>query len=210
MGPPTPLGMTPHDHFTLPWVGHRDEIPEEDFEKFMALGPALKEMFQRYQFAYHLSLILYRDSDHILVGFHIEDAVYAPLYYGYGGPGEYGDRASLARHTEAEILEKAPDTVLVLVKAGAEVIADRMRKDPHRRGVLKEKDIEFVLERFEYHYAHSLLRYKFTLDTSKATVAETTQQFVDDMEPHLGQADRMRIQTHRPPQAATQISGDIL
>ena len=197
MGPPTPAGIVPyHDHFTLPWVGHWDEISEEDLEKFMALGPELKEMFQRYQFAYHLSPWAYRDTDHILVGFHIEDAVYAPLYYGYGRKGEYADRESFARHIEPEILEQGPDTVLVLVKATAEVIVERMRNKPHARGVLKEKDIETVLERFQYHYDHSLLRYRFTLDTSDATVEETLRQFVESMEPHLSQDDRMRIQTH--------------
>ena len=79
MGPPTPLGIvTYHDHFTPPWFDHWDGIPEEDLKKYMDLGPVLKEMFTRYQFAYHLSPQLYRDSDHILIGFHIEEAVYAP------------------------------------------------------------------------------------------------------------------------------------
>ena len=33
MGPPTPLGIvTYHDHFTPPWFGHWDEIPDEDLE----------------------------------------------------------------------------------------------------------------------------------------------------------------------------------
>ena len=31
MGPPTPKGIVEfHDHFTLPWVGHWDEISEKD------------------------------------------------------------------------------------------------------------------------------------------------------------------------------------
>jgi GTPase SAR1 family protein len=198
MGQPTPRGIVQfHDHFTLPWVGHWDEISEEDMDKFMSLGPELKEMFQRYQFSYHLSPWAYRDSDHILVGFHIEDAVYAPLYYGYGKKGEYGDREAFARHFEAEIIEMAADTVLVLLTASADVIAERMRSAPHARTVLKEKDIDFVLERFDYHFKHSLLRYKFTLDTSNATVEETLQEFIEAIEPNLSQADRMRIQTHR-------------
>ncbi len=196
MGPPTPAGIVPyHDHFTLPWVGHWDEISEENMAKFMSLGPELKEMFQRYQFSYHLSPMLYRDTDHILVGFHIEDAVYAPLYYGYGRKGEYGDRESFARHFETEILEMAPETVLLLLKASPEVIADRMKKTPHARTVLKEGDIDHVLERFEYHFSHSHLRYKLTLDTSKASVEETLKQFVEAYEPHLSDRDRLRMQT---------------
>ena len=50
MGAPTPLGVVEyHDHFTLPWVGHWDEISDADLKKLMELGPELKEMFQRYQ-----------------------------------------------------------------------------------------------------------------------------------------------------------------
>ena len=196
MGPPKPLGIVRfHDHFTLPWVGHWDEISEEDLKKFMQLGPELKEMFQRYQFSYHLSNLLYRDSDHILVGFHIEEAVYAPRYYGYGGKGEYDDRESMARSVELEIMEQAQDTVLVFVKASPEVIAERMRTNPHERTVLKEEDIEETVEAFEHHASHSLLRYRMTLDTSEATVEETMREVVEKIEPHLSQADRLRIQT---------------
>ena len=195
MGPPTPLGIVEyHDHFTLPWVGHWDEISEEDLKKFMELGPELKEMFQRYQFSYHLSEQLYRDSDNILVGFHIADAVYAPRYYGYGRKGEYGDRFSMARSIEPEIMVKAYDTVLIHVKASPEVIARRMKAGPHERTVLREEDIEEVLEEFQYHFRHSLLRYRMTLDTTEATVEETMKQFVEQIEPLLTQADRLRIQ----------------
>ena len=138
MGPPTPLGIvTYHDHFTPPWFGHWDEIPDEDLKKYMELGPPLKEMFTRYQFAYHLSPQLYRDSDHILLGFHIEEAVYAPLYYGYGRAGEYGDRESMARSIEKEIIEQGPDTVIIHVKATADEIRKRMRESPHERGVIQ-------------------------------------------------------------------------
>ena len=181
MGPPTPKGIVRyHDHFTLPWVGHWDEISEEDMAKFMSLGPELKEMFQRYQFHYHLMPQLYRDSDHIMIGFHIEEAVYAPLYYGYGREGEYGDRESFARHIETDIIEAAPDTV---------------RTAPHARTVLRDEDVEHVLERMEYHYGHSLLRYKFTLDTTDATPDETLQEFIENYVPHMSERDELRVQT---------------
>ena len=197
MGPPTPLGIVPyHDHFTLPWVGHWDEISEEDLKKFMELGPELKEMFQRYQFEYHMMPQLYRDSDHILVGFHIEEAVYAPRYYGYGRPGEYGDRASLARHVESDIMQRSPDTVLILLKASPDVIRQRMKTNPHARTVLRDEDIEAVVDEFQHHFSHSLLRYKITLDTSKSTVEQTMAQFVEQIKPHLSQADRLRMQAH--------------
>ena len=196
MGPPTPKGIVRyHDHFTLPWVGHWDEISEEDLAKFMSLGPELKEMFQRYQFHYHLMPQLYRDTDHIMVGFHIEEAVYAPLYYGYGREGEYGDRESFCRHIETDILEAAPDTVLVLLKASPEVIRERMKTATHARAVLRDEDVEHILERFEYHYGHSHLRYKFTLDTSSATPDETLQEFIENYIPHMSERDQLRIQT---------------
>ena len=162
----------------------------------MELGPPLKEMFTRYQFAYHLSPQLYRDSDHILLGFHIEEAVYAPLYYGYGKAGEYGDRESMARGIEKEIIEQGPDTVIIHVKATADEIRKRMRESPHERGVIKEEDIEHILERFQYHYGHSLLRYRFELDTTTSTVEETMCEFVEKVGPLISDRDRLRMQAH--------------
>ena len=138
------------------------------------------------------------------MGFHIEDAVYVPRYYGYGGKGEYGDRESLARHIEREIMELAPDTVLVLVKASPEVIKDRMRTSPHDRTVLKEEDVEEALELFEYHFRHSLLRNRITLDTSSSTVEETMREFTDQIGPYLTDSDRLRMQAHRSLLSETQ------
>ena len=129
-----------HDHFSLPC----NEFPVEEQEQLLALSPRLKEMFQRYMMNYHFHPAFYSDPDHNLVGFHIEEAVYAPLYYGYGGRGEYADRAALARAFDEEIMQHAPDTVLVLVRARPEVIAQRMREQPHERPVVQEKDIEYV------------------------------------------------------------------
>ena len=197
MGEPTPHGIVQfHDHFTPPWFGHWDEIPDEDLKKYNELGPTLKEMFTRYQFAYHLSPQLYRDSDHILIGFHIEEAVYAPLYYGYGGAGKYGDRVSMAHGLEKEILEQGPETVIIHVKATADVIRKRMKDSPHERGMIKDEDIEQILERFQYHYGHSLLRYRFELDTTEATVEETMKEFVTKIGPLLSDKDRLRMQAH--------------
>ena len=185
-----------HDHFGLP-SGERPPInsqyPVEIQEEVMALSPKLKEMFQRYVIEYHLGTSFYEYPDHGLVGFHIEEAVYAPLYYGYGGIGEYADRRVLARSVEAHIMEKAPDTVLVLLKASAEVIARRMRENPHPRGLLQEKDIEYVLQRFEEEYNSSLIRKRFVLDTGEGTIDDTFAEFVREIQPHLTDDDRLRI-----------------
>lgn len=190
MGPPIPQGMPPfHDHFTFPDIAH-GELTEDEYEQVWALSPRLKAMIQNHQILYHLNPSFYGDHDNIMVGFHIEEAVYGPLYYGYG---ENAGRSAIARGVESQIKEKAPDTVLVLLKASQEVIAQRMKSNPHPRGVLKEEDIERVLARFEEEYGSSILRYRFTLDTSTATVDETLQQFVDHMRPHLSERDRTRL-----------------
>ena len=193
MGPPIPQGMPPfHDHFTFPQISH-GELSDQECAQVTALSPQLKAMIQNHQIAYHLNPAFYRDHDNILVGFHIEDAVYGPLYYGYE---EDGSRTAFARKVESEIMEKAPDTVLVLLKASPQVIARRMRENPHAWGVLKEEKIEYVLNRFQEEYADSVLRYRFTLDTSAAKVEETLGQFVDYIRPHLTESDRTRLLAH--------------
>ena len=130
----------------------------------------------------------------MLVGFHIEEAVYAPLYYSYGGSS---DPSPAARSMEKRILEQAPDTVLILLKASPEVIAKRMRENSHRYEVLQEKDIEYVLQRFGEEYQRSLLIRKFVLDTTSATVKETLAEFAARMDPHLTETDRLRMMTHQ-------------
>lgn len=182
-----------HDHFTLP----DSELTQVEQEQLAALVPSLKEKFQRYMLDYHFHPAFYSDADHLLAGFHIEEAVYAPLYYGYGGPGENAERTSLARTMEERIGELAPDTVLVLLKASAEVIAQRMKSNPHPGQVVQEKDIEFVLQRFEEQYQKSLLRRKFTLDTTSAAVEETLAEFEAAIEPLLTDSDRLRILAHQ-------------
>ncbi len=186
-----------HDHFTIP----SSELTAEDRDQFMALSPRLKEMFQRYIIEYHLQPAFYADPDHNMTGFHIEEAVYAPLYYGYGGKGEYAERTTLARAVEKTIMKEAPDTVLILLKASAEVIAQRLRENPQPLGVLQEKDIEYVLQRFDEEYQASLIRRKFSLDTTTATVEETLSEFAEQIELYLSDADRLRMLAHQALQA---------
>ena len=144
-----------------------------------------------------------------MVGFHIEEAVYAPLYYGYGGPGEYADRRVLARSVEAHIMEKAPETVLILLKASAEVIARRMRENPHPKGLLQEQDIEYVLRRFEEEYNSSLIRKRFALDTSEATIDDTFSEFVTNIQLHLTDDDRLRILGGATPTRRAAVDANI-
>ena len=183
-----------HDHWKVPHISHAPHTDEEN-EQFMALSPNLKESFQRYHMEYHVSPSFYGDPHHSQVGFHIDEAVYAPLYYGYGGDDEYADRKWLGRRIEAHIMEVAPDTALILVKASPEVIARRMKENPHPYGLVQEKDIELVLKRFEEEYTRSFLRKKFTLDTNTASVEETLAEFVKEIEVHITPADRLKMLT---------------
>jgi len=132
--------------------------------------------------------------DHIMVGFHIEEAVYAPLYYGYGGNGT---RTNWARSVEREMIEKAPETVLVLVTASTEAIKHRMGKSPHPRGLLKKEDITKVANRFKKEYDASLFLYKITLDTTNKTPEKTLEDFTQQIQPHFTDSDRMRILTRK-------------
>ena len=194
LGPPIPQGMPPfHDHFTFPDISH-GELTEEEYEQVRALSPGLKAMIQNHQILYHMNPAFYADHDNIMVGFHIEDAVYGPLYYGYG---DNGSRSAIARSVENHIMEVARDTVLVLLKASSEVIAGRLRESPHPRGVVREQDIEHVLSRFEEECAASTLRYRLTYDTTDTSERETLKQFVRDIGPHLSERDRSRLLAHR-------------
>ena len=185
-----------HDHWKVPFISH-GEMSDEEQEQFLALSPSLKESFQRYHAEYHLSSTFYGDTHHNSVGFHIDEAVYAPMYYGYGGAGEYADRVQAARRVEAHIMEVAPDTVLILLKASPDVIRSRMKGEPRQNSLVQDEDVEQVLQRFEEEYENSMIRKKFILDTSSATVEETLVEFVENIEPHVSEADQLRILSHR-------------
>lgn len=178
-----------HDHFKGP---PEKNLTAEEEAQFAALKPRLLEMFQRYQIEYHLQPGFYAYPDHVMVGMHLEDAVYAPLYYGYGGPGQYAERTEFARHTEERILGLAPDVIEILVRATPEVIRRRMREAPHRNQTIKEADVEYVLEQFEKQHAESLIRNKMEIDTSETSVDDCVAQFVEFYEPLMTDADRVR------------------
>ena len=185
-----------HDHFTLP----SPEVAGDDRQLFMRMSPAFKERFQRYQMAYHAGGAFLSGDDHLLVGYHIEEAVFAPLYYGYGGRGEYADRSVYARRIEHGIMKNAPDTILVLLTAPPEVIRERMRRDPmprdqkgRRPGVLREEDVDHVLQRFREEFAASLIRRKFAIDNSDLSPEETLSEFTWKAQKYLSHEDRMRI-----------------
>ena len=203
-----------HDHFTVP----SSELTGEASGEYREAHPQIKEMFQRFMISYHVSQDFYGSPDHNLMGAHIEEAVYAPLYYGYGGEDSKaplrspnGQRTELARHFDEQILERARETVLVLVKASPDVIRQRMRANflpdadtleaqrkskpfgEPTRGVVREQDVELVLDRFQEEFDASMLKNKMVLDTTAATVEETLSEFVEKMKPFFTDADRQRM-----------------
>ena len=194
-----------HDHFKLPNAsGHPPLDPdiiifdEEEKRLVMEMTPKLKELFTRYTLFYHSPS---KSSDSTVlgglhIGHHIDELIYAPMYFGYGGPGEPGDRRVEALGVERGLLKHQPDTVLVLIRASADVVRARMRTSPHPDGVVRDEDIEHLLQRFDEEFARSAIRNKFTLDTTDSTPEETFQEFLCKMEPLWTEGDRLRMLTH--------------
>ena len=93
-------------------------------------------------------------------------------------------------------MQKAPDTVLILLRARPELIRQRMAETRHEWQIVQENDVEFVLQRFEEEYEASLIPRKFALDTSDALVQVTLAEFAAQIEPLLTAGDRQRVQAH--------------
>ena len=143
-----------HDHFKLPNnSGHPPLDPdsiifdEEEKRQVLEMSPKLKELFTRYTLYYHSPTRPMKSTDigGLHIGHHIDEMIYAPTYFGYGGPGEPGDRRVEAQNVEQGFLKYVPETVLVLMRTSAEVVRSRMRSAPHTDGVVRDEDIEHVL-----------------------------------------------------------------
>lgn len=153
------------DHFTIP---DRQHLAPEDMETMVNLSPALKERFQRMQLVYHIRLL--HRFDHILLGgFHIEEAIYGPLYYYPGGV------ASEIREYEEEMPKNA---ILVHLTASPEVIEKRMETDPHEYSLIKKEDIPTLLGRFQEEFDASLIPNKIQIDTSDLAPEGLFQTFL--------------------------------
>ena len=199
-----------HDHFVVPRLdGHtiiraegsdasigkaeHDLNTDEDEEQIMSLRPNVLEQLQRHNIWRHLHPGLLGADDVLFVNFYYAEAVYAPLYYGYGEPGSFADRSMRAREWDEELLAYAPDMVLVHVTAHPATVAERMASRPRVRGILEQQDIPFVLDRFREEYEAGLIERKFTLDTTDATPERTLAQFVEYIRQHLSEVDRERM-----------------
>ena len=201
-----------HDHFVVPRLdshtiiraegsdaaigkAEHDLNTDDDEEQIMSLRPNVLEQLQRHNIWRHLHPGLLSADDVLFINFYYAEAVYAPLYYGYGEPGSFADRSERVREWDQEMRAYAPDMVLVLLTAAATTVAERMaaRPRPRVRGILKERDIPYVLDRFQDEYDASLIERKFTLDTTDTMPQRTVADFVDRIHPHLSEVDRQRI-----------------
>lgn len=184
-----------HDHWKIPYTvtHYPDEITEEEADLYLALSTRQKEAWQRHNLYYHTVAEHGEPEDQIIVGFYIEDTIYADLYYGYGGPGEAGDRAGKhAPSIEQRIVRLAPETVLVHVKADPAVIRRRMREHPHTRPVVPDTDVELVLDRFAAAFAASAIPNKLEIDTGDTTVEESVLAMARGLAPYLTDRDRAK------------------
>jgi hypothetical protein len=188
-----------HDHF-LPHVGEGGIgrfTAEEEEREFFALKPFALEKYMRYMIHYHAGDHFYQDNDHLVVNWYYSEAVYAPLYFGYGRTGEYADRRELARSQDMEVMHKAPDTVLLHLTATAEAIRQRMQAEPRPGVRFRDEDIELILNRFEEEFSASLLRCRVKIDTTNLSLAELLPTAIARLEPYFTQVDRLRLLTHR-------------
>ena len=192
-------GTSFHDHF-LPWrpgdTGAKASKVESELKLLTLDDPSLLEQFCRYILHYHTHPSFYSGPDHCVVNWYYGDAVYAPLYYGFGGPDAETDREVMARHYDASVMEAAPDTVLVQLKATPQIIRHRREQDPSPHPYPEDEHLDLVLRRFDEEFHRSLIRNRITLDTSDATQAETLNQFLQEIEPLLTSDDRLRTLTH--------------
>ncbi len=187
-----------HDHFKQPDTKpHGPKLTDDELAQFQALSPRHREVMQRQNLYYHTSYPAKSDMTSLVIGLHVDEAIYGPLYYGYGGAGQMGDRQVIAKHIEQRIVQYTPDTILLHVKARPEIIRQRMTEAPHARPVIQEPDVEHVLTRFEEEVLGSLLMNKLTLDTSDSTVAESVAEFAQKVQPFLTQEDLSRILLYR-------------
>ena len=58
---------------------------DADEKQIMALRPAVLEQLQRHNIWRHLHHKLFADADVMFINHYYADAVYAPIYYNYGG-----------------------------------------------------------------------------------------------------------------------------
>ena len=128
----------------------------------------------------------------MVIGAAIEDGVYGPMFFGYGGPDHRLDRETVQHEWESTIMEKSEEITLVHVTADSDVIKQRMKDDPHENMVISEGDIERVKSRFAELVDWSTIKNKIVVDNS-GSIDDTMADFVAKIQPFLTENDRSRM-----------------
>jgi len=200
MGEPFFMGLV-HDHSKLPHTsGHPDDTTLEEQEQILNLSPKLKEMYHRYGMYYHIHH--YVQEDDLSVGFHIEEAVYARRYYGYGLDGEQFDRNSVFVGIENRIKQITTDPIITVhMVASPDIIESRMfaLKDhpEHTNSPLQVEDIEDVMADYQYFISKSDIGPVVKVDTSIDTPEDTLEEVVTLLDPYFTKTDLERIENHK-------------
>ena len=200
MGEPFFMGLV-HDHSKLPHTsGHPDDTTLEEQEQILNLSPKLKEMYHRYGMYYHIHH--YVQEDDLSVGFHIEEAVYARRYYGYGLDGEQFDRNNVFLGIENRIKQITTDPIITVhMVASPDIIESRMfaLKDhpEHTNSPLQVEDIEDVMADYQYFISKSDIGPVVKVDTSIDTPEDTLEEVVTLLDPYFTKTDLERIENHK-------------
>tara|TARA_Y100001960_G_scaffold62647_1_gene65591 strand:- start:880 stop:1554 length:675 start_codon:yes stop_codon:yes gene_type:complete len=183
-----------HDHMKIPHTsGHPDDTTLEEQKQILNLSPKLMEMYHRYHMYYHLHHYFQRDD--LTVGFHIEEAVLARKYFGYGLVGEAFDRENIVfERIENRIKQITNDPIIIIhMKADVEVIEKRMENlktsPEHSNSPLLLNDIENVMNDYKHYVDKSTIGPKIEVDTSTDSPAETLDKIIDLIKPHISEED---------------------
>jgi|TARA_B110000263_G_scaffold249249_1_gene266301 hypothetical protein len=200
MGEPFFMGLI-HDHSKLPHTsGHPDDTTLEEQKQILNLSPKLKEMYHRYGMYYHLHH--YVQEDDLSVGFHIEEAVYARRYYGYGLDGEQFDRNNVFVSIENRIKQITTDPIVTVhMVASPDIIESRMYalKDhpEHTNSPLQVEDIEDIMADYQYFISKSDIGPVVKVDTSIDSPEDTLEKVVTLLDPYFTKTDLERIENHK-------------
>ena len=183
-----------HDHMKIPHTsGHPDDTTLVEQKQILNLSPKLMEMYHRYHMYYHLHHYFQRDD--LTVGFHIEEAVLARKYFGYGLEGEAFDRENIVfERIENRIKQITNDPIIIIhMKADVEVIEKRMENlktsPEHSNSPLLLNDIENVMNDYKHYVDKSTIGPKIEVDTSADSPAETLDKIIDLIKPHISEED---------------------
>lgn len=174
-----------------------EEWGSEELDQIMAMKPSVLEQFTRHMVWRHLHPDMFREPDLLFIDGYYADAVYAPIYYGFGESGSFADRQLRAREWERELFALAPDTILVLISTTASTIRTRMSMDPHLRGLLTKDHVDEVIDRFHEEYTGSLIAKKISIDTTVGNVEDSLDEFVVKVTPLLCDSDLIRVSSEK-------------